>query len=60
MQLLKAGNSEPPSELLAIAGVDPLDDATYEAEGELIGELIDEFILEAKGQKDKPQLVPLS
>lgn len=56
----EAGNSAPPSELLAIAGVDSLDDATYEAAGELIGELIDEFIREVEGQRDKPQLVPLS
>ena len=48
MQFLKAGNSGSPSELLAIAGVDPLGDATYEEAGELIGELIDEFILEAE------------
>ena len=60
MRFLKAGNSEPPSELLAFAGVDPLDDATYEAAGELIGELIDEFIREAGRQKDKIHLVPLS
>ncbi len=60
MRFLKAGNSASPSELLALAGVDPLDDATYEAAGELIGELIDEFISEAEGQNGKPKLVPLS
>ncbi len=44
IDFLKAGNSADPASLLSIAGVDPLDDATYEAAGEYIGELIDEYI----------------
>jgi len=43
IDFLKAGNSNSPSKLLGIAGVDPLDDATYEEAAELIGDLIDEF-----------------
>ena len=43
IDFLKAGNSDSPSKLLGIAGVDPLDDATYEEAAELIGDLIDEF-----------------
>ena len=44
LEFLKAGNSASPSELLRIADVDPLADETYEEAGELISELIDEFI----------------
>ena len=44
LDFLKAGRSADPATLLAIAGVDPMDDATYEAAGELISSLIDEFI----------------
>lgn len=44
LEFLKAGNSASPSELLKIADVDPLADETYEEAGELISELIDEFI----------------
>ena len=44
LEFLKAGNSSSPSELLKIADVDPLADETYEEAGELIFELIDEFI----------------
>ncbi|MCR5652120.1 MAG: hypothetical protein K6F86_13180 [Lachnospiraceae bacterium] len=44
IDFLKAGASDSPSSLLQIAGVDPLDDDTYKAAGELIGSLIDEFI----------------
>ena len=60
MQFLKAGNSASPSELLAIAGVDPLDDATYEAARNYIEDLIDEFVDEAEGTKSSPAPVPLS
>ena len=60
MQFLKAGNSRTPSELLAIAGVDPLDDATYEAARNYIEDLIDEFVDEAEGTKSSPAPVPLS
>ena len=44
LEFLKAGRTASPAELLSIAGVDPLSDDTYEAAGELIGDLIDEFI----------------
>lgn len=44
IDFLKAGGSADPASLLSIAGVDPLDDATYEAAGEYIGRLIDEYI----------------
>ncbi|MCR5355842.1 MAG: hypothetical protein K6E63_00410 [Lachnospiraceae bacterium] len=44
LEFLKAGTVDVPSELLKIAGVDPLDDATYDAAGEYISGLIDEFI----------------
>ena len=48
MDFLKAGQTASPSKLLGIAGVDPLDDATYDEAGVLIGGLIDEFIAAAK------------
>ncbi len=51
LEFLKAGNSASPSELLRIADVDPLADETYEDAGELISELIDEFIKTA-GKQD--------
>ena len=44
IEFLKAGKTADPATLLSIAGVDPADDSTYEAAGELIGTLIDEFI----------------
>ena len=44
IDFLKAGNCAAPASLLSIAGVDPLDDATYQAAGEYIGGLIDEYI----------------
>lgn len=44
IDFLKAGNSDSPSKLLCIAGVDPIDDAAYEDAAKLIGELIDEYI----------------
>jgi oligoendopeptidase F len=44
IDFLKAGNYAAPASLLSIAGVDPLDDATYQAAGEYIGGLIDEYI----------------
>ena len=50
MEFLKAGNSASPSELLSIAGVDPMDDATYDEAEVLIGNLIDEFVETAKEQ----------
>ena len=50
MAFLKAGNSASPSELLSIAGVDPMDDATYDEAEVLIGNLIDEFVETAKEQ----------
>ena len=43
LDFLKAGTTTSPAELLSIAGVDPLDDDTYSAAGELIENLIDEF-----------------
>lgn len=52
LEFLKAGNSASPSELLRIADVDPLADETYEEAGELIFELIDEFI-ETAGKQDQ-------
>ncbi len=50
MEFLKAGNSASPSELLSIAGVDPMDDATYDEAQVLIENLIDEFVETAKEQ----------
>ena len=50
MEFLKAGSSADPVTLLSIAGVDPLDDATYDSAEELIGGLIDEFIAETQEQ----------
>ena len=44
LQFLKAGNSADPAALLDIAGVDPLDDETYESAQKLISDLIDEYI----------------
>jgi len=44
LEFLKAGNSASPAELLKIAGVDPLSDDAYEMAGELIDNLIDEFV----------------
>ena len=44
LEFLKAGNSASPAELLKIAGVDPLSDDAYEMAGELIDNLIDEFL----------------
>ncbi len=44
LNFLKAGGSAKPSDLLKIANVDPLDDATYEAAGEMLSNLIDEYI----------------
>lgn len=40
---LKAGKTADPASLLAIAGVDPLKDDTYDVAHEYIGELIDEY-----------------
>ena len=51
LEFLKAGNSASPSELLKIAEVDPLADETYEEAGELISEMIDEFIKTAGTQE---------
>lgn len=48
IDFLKAGKSADPATLLSIAGVDPLDDATYDAAGKLISDLIDEFIATAQ------------
>ena len=50
LEFLKAGNSASPTELLKIAKVDPLADETYEEAGELISEMIDEFIKTAGTQ----------
>ena len=44
LEFLKAGNSASPAELLKIAGVDPLSHDAYEMAGELIDNLIDEFV----------------
>lgn len=44
IDFLKAGNTTDPASLLSIAGVDPLSNDTYDEAGELISELIDEFI----------------
>lgn len=44
MDFLKAGCSADPVTLLGIANVDPLDDATYEAAGALIGDLFDTYL----------------
>ena len=41
---LKAGASASPADLLRIANVDPTDDKTYEEAGDLIKELIEEYI----------------
>ena len=49
LSFLKAGDTDDPGSLLKLAGVDPLADETYEAAGELIGELIDEFVAETAG-----------
>ncbi|MCR5356199.1 MAG: hypothetical protein K6E63_02225 [Lachnospiraceae bacterium] len=50
LDFLKAGASASPADCLKIAGVDPLDDGTYEAAGFLIEDLIDEFIETAEGK----------
>lgn len=44
IEFLKAGGSTDPANLLRIAGIDPLDDATYKAAGAYISGLIDEYI----------------
>ncbi len=44
VKFLKAGNSMSPDRLLAIAGVDPLQDETYRLAEAYLGGLIDEFI----------------
>ena len=44
IKFLKAGNSAKPSQLLKTAGVDPLDEQTYEGAKEYIDSLIDQFI----------------
>lgn len=51
ISFLKAGKSASPADLLRIAGVDPLEDDTYESAGKLISELIDEYIETAREQK---------
>ncbi|MBQ1525807.1 MAG: hypothetical protein IIZ75_01610 [Lachnospiraceae bacterium] len=48
LDFLKAGNTAAPSELLGIAGVDPLSDETYEEAAKFISELIDEYVKEVK------------
>ena len=48
MGFLKAGSSADPATLLSMAGVDPLDDATYDSARELIGGLIDEYVAETQ------------
>ncbi len=53
IDFLKAGNSDSPSKLLEIAGVDPLDDTAYEEAGELIENLIDEYIEVCKAKNGK-------
>ena len=44
LDFLKAGKTADPASLLAIAGIDPMDDDTYSEAGKLIEGLIDEFI----------------
>ncbi len=54
LDFLKAGATADPASLLTIAGVDPMDDDTYESAGKLIGDLIDEFIeLADSSEKDE-------
>ncbi|MBO4373864.1 MAG: hypothetical protein J5829_02045 [Lachnospiraceae bacterium] len=48
LDFLKAGKSDYPANLLGIAGVDPMDDDTYDSAEKLISDLIDEFIETAK------------
>ena len=48
LDFLKAGKSDHPANLLEIAGVDPMDDETYDSAEKLINDLIDEFIETAK------------
>ena len=55
LDFLKAGSCAKPSELLGIAGVDPLKDETYEAARELIGVLIDEFIETANASEEEKE-----
>ncbi len=61
---LKAGNSQDPVSLLKIAGVDPLDDSTYEAAGKYLENLIDEFIEmvteESASDKDRETIYQVS
>lgn len=60
VDFLKAGRSDDPASLLRIAGVDPLDDATYEAAGRLISDLIDQFAeLADKQENDDPSEFPM-
>ena len=40
---LKMGNSQPPADLLAVAGVDPLDAETYQRALDFFGGLVDEY-----------------
>ena len=54
IDFLKAGRTASPAELLSIAGVDPLDDATYESAAELITDLVDEFIETAESEQETP------
>lgn len=44
IDFLKAGKSADPATLLSIAGVDPLDDATYDSADKLFSYLVDEFM----------------
>ncbi len=44
IDFLKAGDSDYPVELLKIAGVDPMDPATYEEAGDYINTLIEEYL----------------
>ena len=48
LDFLKAGKSDHPANLLGIAGVDPMDDETYDSAEKLINDLMDEFIETAK------------
>lgn len=49
LDFLKSGKSADPVSLLKLAGVDPLDDKTYEEAGEYFSRLVDEYI-KAAGQ----------
>ena len=48
MGFLKAGSSADPATLLSMAGVNPLDDVTYDSAKELIDDLIDEYVAETR------------